>query len=793
MRLLGRYRRQNTPRSVRTSAVLLGIAGILFTMVSPIFIPKASAAGETSVNIMEGTPLTIIPGAADGSKYNKLIKYGTCIGQFTAADKLVTITQGVIDLFNKAENPIASTNPVTPQYLTADQNNRLKAELGQPEPAIEFSAGSPPAANGLPYSNDPTACANFTLYYIGNYQYAAPQAHVVDKWQTAILTFPNGTSNTGTFDYYVPSTKDTGFGTSFLAAGHNTQHETTSMTVGGTAPCSATSGGGGGSVTLSSINAKWIDAAHIQITKGGYDAGPNSDEGAYNDEIYVKALWASADETVNGKAESFYFLETTGANATAERQQEVAGAAPQCVNPIPGGQTFGQNGQGCIGSTSNCVPFMEVQQAINFSGSDSSNDHHSAAVAFGAEVGKLGSAPVFFYDYNANCTPNSAAPVRVTMSDTDKARIWLNYSTSNDAFNTVFGDGSANESQFIGTYGLQTKGVYIGGNKGCALVIPQSDPTATGSSANGTNPNSVDDHVFEVIWNLTTQCNPPANNQVTVAAIGGTVGEQGYNGTTTSDGSGSAKSPTIGCDLFSGIASLINWLICPIVAAATGAASALDNQINEWLNQDATQVFQAQGGGTNQYYNSWKQFRLIGLSIVAIAGLVMVFAQAMGSNNAYAIRKTLPRIVAVAIVIPFLWPLLQGMGLAGYAIGNDIRHLIYQALATPESSTTISASSSYVILLLGSGAVLAFGILGLLTFALSALLAVFVGYITVTLIQIVGILVTVASPLIVACAILEPLKKVFTFGRDTIIAIYLFIPIAFGLVIAIFRSASAAA
>ena len=117
------------------------------------------------------------------------------------------------------------------------------------------------------------------------------------------------------------------------------------------------------------------------------------------------------------------------------------------------------------------------------------------------------------------------------------------------------------------------------------------------------------------------------------------------------------------------------WAACPLISGLMGfddddpSAGGVIGQFQDWIvtamiiNTD--EVFGKDDGTTSgrstAYYKAWNSFRIIAISILIIAGIVMVVSQAFGLGifDAYTIRKFLPRILIIAIFITLSWPVMR--------------------------------------------------------------------------------------------------------------------------------------
>jgi len=254
---------------------------------------------------------------------------------------------------------------------------------------------------------------------------------------------------------------------------------------------------------------------------------------------------------------------------------------------------------------------------------------------------------------------------------------------------------------------------------------------------------------------------------------------------TAASGRGTFAPPTgpeiTACDLTFNLTTILSlkWVICPIIEGIQFAVGKLDDLLNSQLNPDMS-VFDDNGG----FHQAWNSFRVIGLGIIAIAALVMVVAQAAGFEimSAYAFKKVLPTLLAAAFFIGFSWPLIKLGFQASSDITSGVRVLIY-APFQHFGKLELGGGSSFSLILLGTGGALALGWSGLISLLGTAALAIITALGTLLLIHTAGLVLTITSPVWIACSILPGTKKVYTFCKDGLVVV-LIVPIAISGVIA---------
>lgn len=104
------------------------------------------------------------------------------------------------------------------------------------------------------------------------------------------------------------------------------------------------------------------------------------------------------------------------------------------------------------------------------------------------------------------------------------------------------------------------------------------------------------------------------------------------------------------------------WAACPIVSAlyGTDGKGGVMGLLQDWgvknLAINIDEIFD-----NKQYYAAWNSFRVIAVSLIIVAGLIMVVSQAANMEifDTYTIRKLLPRLLVIAIIIAISWWLLE--------------------------------------------------------------------------------------------------------------------------------------
>jgi hypothetical protein len=226
----------------------------------------------------------------------------------------------------------------------------------------------------------------------------------------------------------------------------------------------------------------------------------------------------------------------------------------------------------------------------------------------------------------------------------------------------------------------------------------------------------------------------------------------------------------------------LSWFMCPIINGLESAANTMDRGIDAllYVKVGAKDSLFGHGATSNAFRSAWAAFRTLSLSLLVIAGLVMVVAQAAGSEliDAYTIRKVLPRLLIAAVAITLSWALMSFLISLTNDVGFAIRQLIYspfQGISIHGKSVGVGGMS--LALAFGGGALLALGLIGMGTFILAAFLALLIGFVVLMIRQIIIILLVIMAPLGIACYILPGTAKGWTVWKDTLLSMLIVFPV----------------
>lgn len=248
----------------------------------------------------------------------------------------------------------------------------------------------------------------------------------------------------------------------------------------------------------------------------------------------------------------------------------------------------------------------------------------------------------------------------------------------------------------------------------------------------------------------------------------------------STDATGTVDEPEVACDVTFDLTTVfsLKWLVCPVINTATFAVGKLEDVINNLLKVDTKDIFN-DTAADNAYHKAWNSFRFFALGLIVIAALVMVVSQAAGVEilDAYTVRKVLPRLLFAAIFIALSWDILEFLTNLSNDAGLGIRTLIYAPFQALNKNNQLGGGSSFVLALIGTGGALAFGWIGLLSFALTGLLAALVAFSILVFRKMLILLLIMMAPFAIACYVLPNTVKGWTIWKDGLLSVLIVFPI----------------
>jgi hypothetical protein len=229
----------------------------------------------------------------------------------------------------------------------------------------------------------------------------------------------------------------------------------------------------------------------------------------------------------------------------------------------------------------------------------------------------------------------------------------------------------------------------------------------------------------------------------------------------------------------------MRWLACAVVAAGQLVTNKLYSLIQDYMYIDTGSIF-GNNAQSTVVHDASKSFRNFGIALVLVAGLIMVIAQASGTElvDAYTIRKTLPRLGVALIGIALAWPLMH----LAVVVSNDLGMLVgdmLSSLATSDNAGLVKSNVAFQdsaigsILTLGGIGVLVAGVSawGALSFIWTIVVALLIGMFVLAIRQIVVITCIMIAPLAIASYVLPGTQKLWEFWKKTFTTTLLMFPI----------------
>jgi len=233
----------------------------------------------------------------------------------------------------------------------------------------------------------------------------------------------------------------------------------------------------------------------------------------------------------------------------------------------------------------------------------------------------------------------------------------------------------------------------------------------------------------------------------------------------------------------------LSWIMCPAIDAMVDIINEVDGIITDQLTIKTNNIFCENKGSCNAYYSAWQSFRNIALGLMAVVGLIILIAQALGMEilDAYVIRKTLPRLLIAAVGITLSWPIMNLFVQFTNDLGLGIRHLIYLPFAQLNGEIDLNFGSgasdgifNFIFGAAGTGLAV-IGIIGgigaLLLYAITGMLAVLVAIIVLVLRQVLITLLVILAPIAIIAYVLPNTLKIYKFWWESFSKALLMFPL----------------
>lgn len=257
----------------------------------------------------------------------------------------------------------------------------------------------------------------------------------------------------------------------------------------------------------------------------------------------------------------------------------------------------------------------------------------------------------------------------------------------------------------------------------------------------------------------------------------------GEQGSADNDSKGGAND-ALQCDVE--LLNPLTWLMCPIITGAVEAIQQFDNAITQAMIVPTNKLFNTgavvQGNASTEtadaFYKAWSGFRYIALGLLVIVGLVMIISQAIGSGpfDAYTVKRTMPRLVAAIVLISLSWWLLKLAVVFSNDVGTGLRSIIY-APFSDFPAASIDNGGVALLSVAAGGALLGLGLVGILSFAVTALIAVIIAFVVITFRVMLIMLLVVIAPIAIVAWILPNTQRAWKMWGDYFLRALVVFPI----------------
>lgn len=242
------------------------------------------------------------------------------------------------------------------------------------------------------------------------------------------------------------------------------------------------------------------------------------------------------------------------------------------------------------------------------------------------------------------------------------------------------------------------------------------------------------------------------------------------------------EGPPTACDVSFNFATALGfkWIICPFVNILMSTIAWLEDFLTSQLSTNMD-PFKPDSG----YHAVWGSFRTLALAIIIIVALVMVIFEATGIEafSAYTVRTLFTRFGVAVLFIVLSWSILTEVVNLVNIITDGARSLIYSPFAGKlGEGADLTGMASFMLLLLGTGGILALGPWGLLSFVLTAVLSVFLTVMVLVIVHALIYILVMVSPVAIALSVLPNTRKGYEFWKNALSSILIgLIAVAFAM------------
>ncbi len=251
-------------------------------------------------------------------------------------------------------------------------------------------------------------------------------------------------------------------------------------------------------------------------------------------------------------------------------------------------------------------------------------------------------------------------------------------------------------------------------------------------------------------------------------------------------------------------AGQLNWIVCPVVNGMLKAISGIENNVVIPFLKTQPLSRTNPDGSVSPIYSIWSVMRQVANALFILIFLIIIFAQTLSIGiDAYTIKRTLPRLVAAAILVQFSFVIASlGVDISNI-MGAGIKTLIDTTLAATHGNafSFTYATGGLGIAALAIGALAAAGAIisgAAFILILGAFFGILGVFFTLVARQIIITLLIILSPIAFILWILPNTQNAFYFWQKNFVRILLMYPLivllfASSRIVAVVATASGAA
>lgn len=209
------------------------------------------------------------------------------------------------------------------------------------------------------------------------------------------------------------------------------------------------------------------------------------------------------------------------------------------------------------------------------------------------------------------------------------------------------------------------------------------------------------------------------------------------------------------------------WLACSIFTAVNAMVKAMSGLMENILYTNTEKFF------SDNLRSTSNVFRNLALTLIIIAGLIMVIAQATGTDliDAYTVKKVLPKLGVAVVGIALSWPLLKfAVGLSndlGGVVGSLFDRIAQAGTTAGGVSTGVDNFVGFIATVSAGGVVTAvIGFWGAILLFLSLLISYITGLIVLLMQKLLLVVLVVAAPLAIAAYVLPGTEKLWKLWKS---------------------------